>query len=29
MITAISADAMIGEIQFDFVGAAFYIRKLI
>ena len=30
MITAINADAMIGEIQFDFaVGAAFYIRKLI
>lgn len=29
MITAINADAMIGEIQFDFVRAAFYIRKLI
>lgn len=29
MITAINADAMIGEIQFDFVGASFYIRKLI
>lgn len=29
MITAINADAMIGKIQFDFVGAAFYIRKLI
>ena len=29
MITAINADVMIGEIQFDFVGAAFYIRKLI
>lgn len=28
MITAINADAMIGEIQFDFLGAAFYIRKL-
>ena len=27
MITAVNADAMIGEIQFDFVGAAFYIRK--
>ena len=29
MITAINADAMIGEIPFDFVGAPFYIRKLI